>query len=273
MEEVASRLADHGVRWTFNLEKAPWWGGFFERTLRCVKRCLKKILHLSKVTYEELLTTLLEIEAILNSRPLSYVSSEDMEEPLTPSHLIYGRRVLSCPMIDPDDVDLATVQRDDVLRRLVHIKQLTDHFWTRWQAEYLLELRNAHRKPKSASRGAEVGVGDIVVIHEDGVARGLWNLARVEKLLPSKDGQVRGAVVKHTTKGGRVTCLRRPLQRLYPVELGEHRESNTPDDVTSADSVVPAPVTQPSVPEPRASRAAATRANSLRQQLILQGRV
>ncbi|XP_065180199.1 uncharacterized protein LOC135810634 [Sycon ciliatum] len=167
-------------------------------------------------------------------------------------------------MIDQDDIDLATVQRDDVLRRLVHIKQLTDHFWTRWQAEYLLELRNAHRKPQSASRGAEVGVGDVVVIHEDGVARGLWNLARVEKLLTSKDGQVRGAVVKHTTNGGRVTCLRRPLQLLYPVELGEHRESNTPDDVTSADSVVPAPVTQPSVPEPRASRAAATRANSLR---------
>eukprot|EP00117_Sycon_ciliatum_P004531 scpid32590/ scgid8865/ len=100
-------------------------------------------------------------------------------------------------MIDLDDVDLAAVQRDDVLHRLVHIKQLTDHFWTRWQADYLLEPRNAHRRPQSTSRAGKVGVGD-VVIHEDGVARGLWNLARVDKLLQSKDGKASGAVVKHT---------------------------------------------------------------------------
>ena len=43
------------------------------------------------------MTTLTEVEMILNSRPhaLSYVSSDDIEEPLTPSHLIMGRRVLN----------------------------------------------------------------------------------------------------------------------------------------------------------------------------------
>ena len=43
-----------------------------------------------------------EVEMILNSRPLSYVSTEDLEEPLTPSHLLMGRRVLSLP--DPANV-------------------------------------------------------------------------------------------------------------------------------------------------------------------------
>ena len=40
---------------------------------------------------------LAEIEAVLNSRPLSYVPSEDIEEPITPSHLFVGRRILYLP--------------------------------------------------------------------------------------------------------------------------------------------------------------------------------
>lgn len=40
---------------------------------------------------DELVTATTEVEAILNSRPLSYVSTEDLKEPLTPSHLMVGR--------------------------------------------------------------------------------------------------------------------------------------------------------------------------------------
>eukprot|EP00731_Ephydatia_muelleri_P014348 Em0008g68a len=28
--------------WNYNLEKAPWWGGMFERMIRSMKMCLKK---------------------------------------------------------------------------------------------------------------------------------------------------------------------------------------------------------------------------------------
>ena len=94
---MQSFLLNHKVKWKFNLERAPWWGGFFERMVRCVKRCLKKILKNAKLTYEELLTVVVEIECVLNSRPLTYVSSEDRVEPLTPSHLLTGRRLLSIP--------------------------------------------------------------------------------------------------------------------------------------------------------------------------------
>ena len=63
-------------RWTFNLELAPWSGGFFERLIGLTKRCLKKTIGKSKMSYDELITTVVEIEAILNSRPLTYVSCE-----------------------------------------------------------------------------------------------------------------------------------------------------------------------------------------------------
>ena len=97
LPEVQRFLLNHKVKWKFNLERAPWWDGFFERMVRCVKRCLKKILKNAKLTYEELLTLVVEIECVLNSRPLTYVSSQDRVEPLTPSHLLTGRRLLSIP--------------------------------------------------------------------------------------------------------------------------------------------------------------------------------
>ena len=57
-------------------------------------------LYIGKVTltYDELATVLTEVEAILNSRPITYLSSEDIEEPLSPSHLLTGH----CRLTQPD---------------------------------------------------------------------------------------------------------------------------------------------------------------------------
>ena len=94
---VQEHLTGLGVTWQFNVERAPWWGGAFER--RSIKCCLKKLIGRAHFSLDELTTALAEIEAVLNSRPLSYVSGNDMEEPITPSHLIVGRRILDLPDI------------------------------------------------------------------------------------------------------------------------------------------------------------------------------
>ena len=39
-ENVQHYLSSLGVRWVFNLHKAPWWGGIFERLIQSTKRCL-----------------------------------------------------------------------------------------------------------------------------------------------------------------------------------------------------------------------------------------
>ena len=90
---VQTFTTNNGITWKFNLEAAPWTGGFFERLMQSVKRCLKKILGKSKVSYEDLVTILVEIEIIINNRPLTYVSGDLTEEALTSSHLIYGKRL------------------------------------------------------------------------------------------------------------------------------------------------------------------------------------
>ena len=86
-----------GTQWKFDVEAASWRGGFFERLVKSVKLSLRKVIRNARLNYDELSTVLVEVEAALNSRPLTYVFDE-MEEPLTPSHLTVGRRILSVPL-------------------------------------------------------------------------------------------------------------------------------------------------------------------------------
>ena len=62
-----------------------------------VKRCLRKVLGNARLSFDELLTVLTEVEATLNSRPLTYDYDTPGEKVLTPTHLIYGRRLTSLP--------------------------------------------------------------------------------------------------------------------------------------------------------------------------------
>ena len=70
-------------------ERAPWWGGFYERLIGLVKRCLKKTLGKAYLNMIKLNTILIEVEAVLNTRSLTYpyVDINDTS-PLTPSHFI-----------------------------------------------------------------------------------------------------------------------------------------------------------------------------------------
>ena len=223
-EDVQQYLAGVGVDWVFNLERSPWWGGVFERMVRNTKRCLKKMIGQARLTYDELLTAVTEVEAIVNSRPLSFISSDDLEEPLTPSHLLIGRRALSLPDNlfyngDEDDDD-AEVNPSFLNKRLKYLSTILNRFWKRWRDEYLLELRDSHRYSSGdCSASEQISVGDIVVVHNDNKPRGFWKLGKVEDLVVGRDGQIRGAELRIHGKDGRTTMLRRPLQRLYPLEV------------------------------------------------------
>ena len=83
--------------------------------------------------------------------------------------------------------------------------------------EYLLELRNVHRSSHQQQNGIEVCAGAIV--HNDNERRSQWRLGLVEESFGGRDGKIRGAVVKISERSGQSNHLRRPEQRLYPVEF------------------------------------------------------
>ena len=100
----------------------------------------------------------------------------------------------------------------------MHLNKLLSDFWNRWQTEYLLELRDSHRHVGKTSDKESVSVGDVVLVH-DTKPRGFWKLARVTELISGQDGHVRGAVLRVSSAGRKAHTLKRPLQRLYPLEL------------------------------------------------------
>ena len=90
--ETQDVIATREITWKFNLEAAPWWGGFWERLVALVKACLKKAVGHKRLTYVELVTFLQDVECVLNNRPLCEPCDEEREV-LTPNHLLYGRRL------------------------------------------------------------------------------------------------------------------------------------------------------------------------------------
>ena len=94
-EEVrlSEELLRLGIRRKLIVESSPRWGGFWERLINSITRSLNRIIFRALVNYEELLTTITEIEAIMNSRPLTYIGNE-VDEILTPEHLLMGKRIL-----------------------------------------------------------------------------------------------------------------------------------------------------------------------------------
>ena len=146
----------------------------FERLIRSTKRCLRKVIGKAKLDYDELLTVVIEVEMIINSRPLSYVTPDDLKEPLTPSHFLTGKRTMSIPDgistdQDQDWDDDIQITIPELSRRMRHLNSVLNHFWKRWKREYiyLLELRECHRYGSSGAQTTTIAAGDIVLVHDD----------------------------------------------------------------------------------------------------------
>ena len=209
-KELQQFAANNSIDWKYILELAPHWGGFYERLNRLVKNALRKILRKSKLTYEELETIIIEIEGVLNSRPLTYVDDSDLTEPLTPSHLMYGRNILN-----QTSSTIVNNNSDSPTNRIKHVSKLLDHFWKRFSSEYLCSLRERDRiQRRKNPRSKIVSVGDVVLVHQKQVARNSWPLGKITRLISSPDGEVRGAELR--TENGK---LNRPINLLYPLEM------------------------------------------------------
>lgn len=143
-QEVSQYFASNNIIWKFIVPRAPWWGGFWERMVRSVKTPLRKILGRTCLSYEEMETVLIEIEAIVNSRPLTYLDDDINEAlPLTPAHFLVRKRLTSLP----DGVPVITGAESNkrtLTKKLKYREQLIKHFWKRWRKEYLMQLRSAN---------------------------------------------------------------------------------------------------------------------------------
>ena len=188
--------AKQGMKWRYNLSQAPWWGGLFEHLIRSIKRCLIKSVMKMKLTYEELITVTSEVEAVVNSRPLTYIYEDEVEEVLTPSHLYCGRRLLDKQSNESSDEDITEINTaENLAKRWRHMNKIIERFWKKWQKEYLINLRESH-KMKTSKKSLKINIGDAVSIFEEGLKRRHWKVGKVLKIIRGTDDMIRGAVVQ-----------------------------------------------------------------------------
>lgn len=213
-ESVTNFLGEDRIVWHFNPPSAPHFGGLWESVVKSAKRHLNRVLYNTSLTYEELYTVLTQVESCLNSRPLMPLSDDPSDlTPLTPAHFLIGDNLAALPQ--EDSTNFAKTRLD----RYQHLQQLVQHFWKRWQTEYLhhLQTRNKWNDP-SIDRFKP---NTLVIVREDHSPPLKWSLARILETYPGKDGVTR--VV--TLKGPNNRIFKRPIIKLCIVPLEEEPDS------------------------------------------------
>ncbi|KMQ90572.1 bel12-ag transposon polyprotein [Lasius niger] len=212
---IVGRLADDGIRWSFNPPSAPHFGGLWEAAVKSVKHHLRRTIGESKLTFEELTTFLAEVEACLNSRPLQALS-DDPEDigALTPGHFLVGAPLNAVP--EPSLLDVSTNR----LSRWRLLQQMRDHLWQRWVQEYLQGLCP---RPKWWSTRGAIQEGQLCLVRGESTPPCRWPLARITRLHPGPDGQVR--VVDVRTSVGELT---RPVVKIVPLPSATDADPGPP---------------------------------------------
>ncbi|GFU29773.1 integrase catalytic domain-containing protein [Trichonephila clavipes] len=157
-EALASYMASEGIDWKFLPPRAPNFGGLWEEGVKSFKFYLKRVVGNIRLTYEEFLTVIIQIEGMLNYRPLVPLSSDlDDLNVLTPSHFLIDRSITS--IVEPD---LTNLNENSFQQR------------NKWQ----FEKKNAK-------------IGDMVIIKENNLPSCHWSLGRINNIYTGKDSKRR----------------------------------------------------------------------------------
>ncbi|UYV73344.1 hypothetical protein LAZ67_10002797 [Cordylochernes scorpioides] len=197
--------AIESINWHFIPPSAPNFGGLWDAGIKSVKTILSKTMKSRLLNYEELLTLLAQIEACLNSRPLTFVSNDPNElTALTPGHFLIGNAMRHDAESDHSTLNLRF--------RWSLIQPQRDYFWNRWSCEYLHQLQE---RRKWRTSHPDVNIGDLVMLKEQNKPL-QWKLARIVQIFPGEDDHVR-VVLLRTPKG----LLKRPITKICPLPYKE----------------------------------------------------
>jgi hypothetical protein len=185
--DLMSRLQSKypSINFEFIPARSPHVNGVTERMIQSMKRALKHVITPGLLREDELLTSAKLAEGILNSRPLTYTSSNPNDlRPLTPGHFLAGSA-----LSDLSPIPLST----SLAKRYNLVQKTLDNAWARYQKEILPQLRIVN---KWLTRRSNLSVNDVVIIMDDN-ERGSFPLGKIIDVHPNdEDGVVRSISVK-----------------------------------------------------------------------------
>lgn len=189
----------NNIRFHFIPKYSPVFGGLWEASVRSTKFHLKRTITTHVLTYEEMCTILTQIEAVLNSRPLLPLTSNNEDFAyLTPGHFLTGRALVSLPERDLSDTAMSRLRLWNVTSKMVQT------FWKSWHKGYLTTLQS---RPKWKDECSNVKVGDLVLLREDNAPPLTWPMARITKVFPGTDNLVRAFEVMTPNKKKHVRSI------------------------------------------------------------------
>lgn len=208
-DTIQSECRNEQIQWHFIPPRAPNFGGLWEAGVKNIKYHLRRVIGNANLTYESFCTVLAQIESILNSRPLVPVSCDPNDlEPITPAHFLIGRSLTALPdrnLIDIKENKLSMYQRQ---------QQLIQHFWTRWNKEYVSQLQVRTKWKQQHSQLLKPGT--LVLIKEDNLPPLKWHLGRVLELHPGQDKVVRVVTIKTAT-----SIVKRAVSKVCALPISE----------------------------------------------------
>ena len=152
---------------------------------------MKKDLRNYKIAFDKLQTILIEIELIINSRPLTHISTDSTELSLTSSQLVFSRN-LNHSSLTESPVNVET----DIYQHREKLTNIINHFWHRWRSEYVTNLREYQKLRPLNNNSTCIKVKDVMLIRDDNAPGHLWRIDIVTELIKSKSGnEVREASV------------------------------------------------------------------------------
>lgn len=183
---------------------APHFGGLWEAGVRSLKHHFKRVAGARTLTQLELATLLCQIEACLNSRPISALHDDPNDlSVLTPGHFLIGRPIVCVPEESTAEISPNRLSRWQI------VCAMTEQFWRQWSAEYLNTLQ---QRQKWRTRRPDIRINEIVLVKNSLLPPAKWELARVIDLHPGADGCVRVVTIR-TAKA----ILKRPIAQLCPL--------------------------------------------------------
>lgn len=204
-------MSSDGIEWQFIPPFSPHFGGIWEAGVKSVKHHLRRAVADHTLTVEEFNTLLCQIEACLNSRPLTPLSSDPLElTALTPGHFLVGRPL--CALPESYSMDLQASH----LSRWKLIQAMRDRIWRDWRSDYLATL---HKRYKWRDSRDDLSVGDMVLVLLENHPPAKWPLGRVVEVYRGPDGLRRVCKVRLAN-----TELIRSVHKICRLPIEEAKE-------------------------------------------------
>ncbi|XP_038119868.1 uncharacterized protein LOC119769976 [Culex quinquefasciatus] len=170
-EEIIRETAIDNIEFKFIPARSPNFGGLWESAVKSFKLLFKRTIGLHTLLYDEFQTVLVQIEAILNSRPLTPLSNDPADfEALTPGHFLIQRPLTAIPEPNLDHIPENRLLRGSAWQT---VQRYTQQLWKKWSNLYLSDL---HNRTKWTKQKDNVAVGTMVLLKDENLPPLKWQL-------------------------------------------------------------------------------------------------